>query len=141
MHKKRDVLVALACIAAAHFVGSRFASGEDPAPPPEPWPCYVFSEEQPACPDCVDVNYCGTCKAGSCEATICSRCTGTQDASPAKEGFYLITEEAYCQTRYNCVKPNPCNGNACTCGQMPQGGSGEPTIIERPGEPCDTNPL
>lgn len=140
MHKRRDVVIAFVCIGAGYFVGSQLANADDPIPP-EPWPCYSFAEEQPACPGCEDVDNCGTCFGGYCEASICTRCTGTQDAKPAKQGFYLITEEKNCQTRYNCVKPTPCNGNACTCGQMEQGGSGEPVLIERPGEDCNSGPV
>ena len=142
MHKKRDVLVALACIGAAYVIGSQFANAEDPAPPPVPWPCYTFADSVVACPGCQDVNNCGDCpQGGICDADTCSRGKTTQDAKPAKEGHTLITTETTCSTTYDCILPaGGCPGD-CICSESFVGHSGAPVFTEVPDEDCPGGPV
>ena len=143
MLKKRELLAATVCITAAFVMGSRLASadGQLPGADPEPWPCYTFAEPVYACWDCEAIYNCGNCNDGNCDAVTWSGCTTTRDAKPALEGFKLITETSRCQTTFDCLKPSPCNGNACSAGTDPQGTQGNIVVIEKQGDPCVSVPV
>jgi hypothetical protein len=96
-------------------------------PPPQPPPdvilgCFAFSQTGPACADCWDVNNCGNCSNGICDAEVAAVCVrgyvATPVRPPASRGRTMKRVEVPCSYTLECIRPDPCVG-ACRVGAVP----------------------
>ncbi len=109
-------------------------------PPPPSQPCYTFSDTPMACGGCADVNNCGNCWSGACNAAQAQKCNAGRVAI-LTEGSGNLRNRAttHCFYKLDCLPPVGCDG-PCTLGTTPFGFSEDTTLIDDPGAPCGSPP-